>query len=83
MAVIQFAFHASDMSEKMKISQMKQKLCMMTHIMSGFLKRAYKPGSYSGKKEEISFLPGLRQLWLTCCFPAPSNDDIKEKGLPV
>jgi hypothetical protein len=56
---------------------------MMTHIMSGFLKRAYKPGSYSGKKEEISFLPGLRQLWLTCCFPAPSNDDIKEKGLPV
>jgi hypothetical protein len=39
---------------------------MMTYIVSGLLKRAYTAGCYFGKKEEISFIPGRRQLWLTC-----------------
>jgi hypothetical protein len=67
----------------MKQKNNKKIFCMMTHIVSGLLKRAYTAGCYFGKKKEISFIPGLRQLWLTCCFPAPSNYDIKQKGLPV
>jgi hypothetical protein len=45
---------------------------MMIKIVVCFLKTTYRAGSYSGKKEEIIFLPGVGQFWLTSCVPVPS-----------